>query len=206
MAPLTVDPEALYAAGSAVAATGEGLAANLAILTAGFSAHTGVDRAGEVFGLAYQEKAESILKAAAAAVNACRKSGAVIQQGASNYSIADAASTLGGGRGALEPPRPPAELAAPAPPGTWGPGQPPPPLWSLVQSFLLVAWPDGDVAGLRAVACRWRAFGAAAKGVRGTLNASKTLFDSQHIPEGDHIDRALTEIGHSTRGIPGALQ
>ncbi|WP_082948132.1 TNT domain-containing protein [Mycobacterium sp. 852014-52450_SCH5900713] len=201
MAPLAVDPEALYAAGSAVAAAGDSLAANLSILTAGFSAHTGVDRAGEVFGLTYQEKAESVLKAAAAAVNACRKSGAVIQQGASNYSHVDAASTLGGGRGALTPPSPPAELAAPGPPGTWGPGQPPPPLWALVQSFVLEAWPDGDVAGLRAAASRWRAFGAAATGVKGTLNASKMLFDGQHIPEGEKIDHALTEIGSSTATI-----
>ncbi|BBZ69962.1 TNT domain-containing protein [Mycobacterium paraseoulense] len=201
MAPLAVDPEAMFAAGSAVQAAGEGLAANLSILTAGFSAHTGVDRAGEVFGLTYQEKAESVLKAAAAAVNACRTSGAVIQQGASNYSHVEAASTLGGGSGALEPPSPPAELAAPGPPGTWGPGQPPPPLWSLVQSFVLEAWPDGDVAGLRAAASRWRAFGAAAHGVKGTLDASKTLFDSQHIPEGENIDNALKEIGSSTATI-----
>ncbi|WP_082973830.1 glycohydrolase toxin TNT-related protein [Mycobacterium sp. E1386] len=201
MAPLSVDPEALYAAGSAVAAAGDSLAANLSILTAGFSAHTGVDRAGEVFGLTYQEKAESVLKAAAAAVNACRKSGAVIQQGASNYSHVDAASTLGGGRSALTQPSPPAELAAPGPPGTWGPGQPPPPLWALVQSFVLEAWPDGDVAGLRAAASRWRAFGAAATGVKGTLNASKMLFDGQHIPEGEKIDHALTEIGSSTATI-----
>lgn len=198
MAPLSVDPEVMFAAGNAVQAAGEGLSANLAILTAGFSAHTGVDRAGEVFGLAYQGKAESVLKAAAAAVNACRRTGAVIQQGASNYSHVEAASTLGGGSGALNPPSPPAELAAPAPPGTWGPGQPPPPLWGLVQSFVLEAWPDGDVAGLRAAASRWRAFGAAAKGVKGTLSASKTLFDSQHIPEGEKIDNALNEIGSST--------
>lgn len=194
----------MFAAGSAVQAAGEGLAANLSILTAGFSAHTGVDRAGEVFGLTYQDKAESVLKAAAAAVNACRKSGAVIQQGASNYSHAEAASTLGGGSAALEPPSPPAELAAPGPPGTWGPGQPPPPLWSLVQSFVLEAWPDGDVAGLRAAASRWRAFGAAAKGVKGTLDASKALFDSQHIPEGEKIDNALSQIGTST-GVIGGL-
>lgn len=151
--------------------------------------------------MTYQEKAESVLKAAAAAVNACRKSGAVIQQGASNYSHVDAASTLGGGRGALTPPSPPAELAAPGPPGTWGPGQPPPPLWALVQSFVLEAWPDGDVAGLRAAASRWRAFGAAATGVKGSLNASKMLFDGQHIPEGEKIDHALTEIGSSTATI-----
>lgn len=201
MAPLVVDPEAMYAAGSAVSATGDALAANLAVLTAGFSAHTGVDRAGEVFGLSYQEKAESVLKAIAAAVNACRKTGARIQQGAANYSNVEAASTLGGGSGALTAPAPPAELAVPGPPGTWGPGQPPPPLWSLVQSLILESWPDGDVAGLRAAASHWRAFGAAANGAGATLTASKALFDGQHVPEGDHIDRALTEIGHSTAVI-----
>ena len=85
MAPLVVDPEAMFAAGSAVVAAGDGLAANLTVLTAGFAANTGHDLAGEVFGLAYQDAAGSLLKAAAAAINACRHSGAVIQQGAANY-------------------------------------------------------------------------------------------------------------------------
>ena len=94
MGPLAVDPEALFAAGSAVVAAGDGLAANLTALTAGFAAHTGLDAAGTVFGLGYQDTAESLLKAAATAINACRHSGALIQQGASNYSKAEAASTL----------------------------------------------------------------------------------------------------------------
>ncbi|AFC53783.1 MULTISPECIES: glycohydrolase toxin TNT-related protein [Mycobacterium] len=201
MAPLAVDPEAMYAAGSAVVAAGDGLAASLTILTAGFSAHTGVDRAGEVFGLGYQDTAESLLKAAAAAVNACRKCGAIIQQGAANYSNVDAASTLGGGGGVLQSPSPPAELAAPKAPGTMGPGEPPPLLWAVVQSFVLELWPDGDVAGLRAAASRWRGFAAAAKGVQGTLNGAKALFDSQHIPEGEKLDHALSEIGSAAAAI-----
>lgn len=191
----------MYAAGSAVVAAGDGFAASLTILTAGFSAHTGVDRAGEVFGLGYQDAAESLLKAAAAAVNACRKCGAIIQQGASNYSNVDAASTLGGGGGGLKSPSPPAELAAPKAPGTMGPGEPPPLLWAVVQSLVLELWPDGDVAGLRAAASCWRGFAAAAKGVQGTLNGSKALFDSQHIPEGEGIDHALDEIGSAAATI-----
>lgn len=191
----------MYAAGSAVVAAGDGLAASLSILTAGFSAHTGVDRAGEVFGLAYQDTAESLLKAAAAAVNACRQCGAIIQQGAANYSNVDAASTLGGGGGVLKPPSPPAELAAPKAPGTMGPGEPPPLLWAVVQSLVLELWPDGDVAGLRAAASRWRGFAAAAQGVQGTLNGAKALFDSQHIPEGEKIDNALAEIGSAAATI-----
>lgn len=191
----------MYAAGSAVVAAGDGLAASLTVLTAGFSAHTGVDRAGEVFGLGYQDSAESLLKAATAAVNACRKCGAIIQQGAANYSNVDAASTLGGGGGVLQSPSPPAELAAPKAPGTMGPGEPPPLLWAVVQSLVLELWPDGDVAGLRAAASRWRGFAAAAKGVQGTLNGAKALFDSQHIPEGEKLDHALSEIGSAAAAI-----
>ncbi len=191
----------MYAAGSAVAAIGDSLAANLTILTAGFSAHTGVDRAGEVFGLGYQDSAESMLKAAAGVVNACRKCGALIQQGASNYSAAEAASTLGGGSGALPAASAPADLAAPGPPGTWGKGGPPPLLWAVIQALVSEVWPDGDVAGLHAAASRWHGFAAAMNGVQGTLNASKALFDSQHIPEGEKIDHALAEIGAAAAAI-----
>ncbi|ETZ68762.1 hypothetical protein L841_1615 [Mycobacterium sp. MAC_080597_8934] len=191
----------MYAAGSAVAAIGDSLAANLTILTAGVSAHTGVDRAGEVFGLGYQDSAETLLKAAAAVVNACRKCGALIQQGASNYSAAEAASTLGGGSGVLPAPSAPADLAAPGPPGTWGKGEPPPLLWAVIQALVSEVWPDGDVAGLHAAASRWHGFAAAMNGVQGTLNASKALFDSQQIPEGERIDHALAEIGAAAAAI-----
>lgn len=195
MALLVVDPEALYAAGSAVAAAGGGLAANLTVLAAGFSAHTGLDAAGAVFGLGYQDAAEQLLKAVAAGINACRKCGALIQQGAANYSKAEAASTLGGGGGVLQAPPPPGEITPPGPPGTWGKGEPPPLLWAVVESFVDDVWPDGDVGGLHAAAARWRSFGAAASGMQGALSASKLLFDGQHIPEGAKIDEALSKIG-----------
>lgn len=196
MVSLAVDPKALFAAGSAVVAAGDGLAANLTVLTAGFAANTGHDVAGEVFGLGYQDAAGSLLKAAAAAINACRHCGALIQQGASNYSRAEAASTLGGGGGVLQAPAEPGTIAAPGPPGTWGPGSPPPLLWEVVESFVDDVWPDGDVPGLHAAAARWRGFGAAAAGMRGALNASKSLFDAQQIPEGAKIDEALSQIGN----------
>ena len=195
MVPLVVDPQALFAAGSAVGAVGDGLNANLIVLTAGFAAHTGLDAAGEVFGLAYQDTAEQLLKAAAAAINACRQSGALIQQGAANYSKAEAASALGGGAGVLQAPPEPTKIAPPGPPGTWGKGEPPPLLWAVVESFVDDVWPDGDVAGLHAAAARWRGFGAAASGTQGALNASKSLFDAQQIPEGGKIDEALSKIG-----------
>src|ERR1700742_4405683 len=96
MAPLGVDPAALSAAGAAVIAIGDDVFAALGALTAGFSANTGQDAAGEVFGLAYQDAAEALLKAAAAAINALRFNGAKVQLCASNYSKAEAASTVGG--------------------------------------------------------------------------------------------------------------
>lgn len=193
--PLVVDPEALFAVGSAVGAAGEGLTANLTILTSGFAAHTGLDAAGTVFGLAYQDAAGSLLKAVAAAINACRQSGALIQQGASNYSKAEAASTLGGGGDVLRAPPAPVKIAAPGPPGTWGKGDPPPLLWAVVQSFVDDLWPDGDAAGIRAAATRWRGFAGAAGGMRSALTAAKSLLHAQQIPEGGKIDDALSQIG-----------
>jgi uncharacterized protein YukE len=192
--PLVVDPQALFAVGSAVVAAGDGLAANLTVLTAGFAANTGHDAAGEVFGLGYQDAAEKLLQAAAAAVNACRQSGAKIQQGAANYSNVEAASNIRGGEGALQAPPEPANISPPGPPGTLGPGQPPPLLWAVVQSFVDDVWPDGDVAGMHAAAARWRGFSMAAAGVRDSLNAAMVLMDAHQIPEGGKIDVALSQI------------
>ena len=185
----------MYAAGSAVVAAGDGLAASLTVLTAGFAAHTGLDSAGTVFGLAYQDAAEQLLKAAAAGINACRQCGALIQQGAANYSKAEAASTLGGGSGVLQAPPEPPKITPPGPPGTWGKGEPPPLLWAVVESFVDDVWPDGDVAALHSAAARWRSFGATASSMKSALSASTALFDGQHIPEGDKIDEALSKIG-----------
>lgn len=126
MAPIAVDPDALSAAGSAVLAAGDGLDAAMTVLAAGFSANTGLDVAGEVFGLSYQASAESLLNAAAAAINACRRNGVMIQVDASNWSTAEAASKLGGGASVLPAPAEPTKIGAPGPPATLGPGEPPP--------------------------------------------------------------------------------
>ena len=198
---LAVDPEALAAAGGAVVATGDGLGATMAVLTAGFGANTGLDVAGMVFGLSYQSTAESLLKLATAAVNACRCNGAAIQASASNYSRAEAASRLGGGGGVLSAPSEPVRIGSPGPPGTLGPGEPPPLLWALVQSFVDDVWPDGDVPALHAAAGCWRAFGSAASGMQGALDASKTIVGTQQIPEADLIGGALSQMGGAVDGL-----
>ena len=166
----------------------------MAVLTAGFGANTGLDAAGTVFGLAYQSAAESLLKVAAAAINACRCNGARIQLSASNYSKAEAASTLGGGGSVLQPPGEPVKIVPPGPPGTLGPGEPPPLLWAFVQSFVDDVWPNSDVAALHAAAGCWRSFGATVSGMEGALNASKTLVGTQEIPEGERINEVLSRI------------
>jgi hypothetical protein len=198
--PLAVDPETLSAAGSAVVAAGDGLDAAMAVLTAGFGANTGLDAAGTVFGLAYQSAAESLLKVAAAAINACRYNGSRIQLSAANYSKAEAASTLGGGGGVLQPPGEPVKIAPPRPPGTLGPGEPPPLLWALVQSFVDDVWPNGDVTALHAAAGCWRSFGGTVCGMQGALDASKTLVGTQQIAEGERINQVLS---HIVAGIDG---
>ena len=195
MAPLAVDPAALSAAGAAVIAVGDDLAAAVGALTAGFSANTGQDAAGEVFGLAYQDAAEALLKAAAAAINALRFNGAKIQLCASNYSKAEAASTLGGGGGVLPAPGEPVRSAAPGPPGTLGPGVAAPLLWALVEAFIDGLWPNGDVAAMRAAAGKWRAFGGALAGGQGALNMPKSTVDGQQIPEGALIQPVLSTMG-----------
>jgi hypothetical protein len=195
MAPLAVDPEALSAAGAAVIAAGDDVAAALGALTAGFAANTGQDSAGEVFGLAYQDAAESLLKAAAAGINALRYNGAKIQLCASNYSKAEAASTLGGGNGGVLPaPSEPAKITPPGAPGTLGPGVAAPLLWA-VEAIIADAWPNGDVAALHAAAGLWRAFGAALTGVRDALNGPKSAVGGQQIPEGALIQPVLSMIG-----------
>jgi hypothetical protein len=196
MAPLAVDPAAMSAAGAAVVAIGDDVAAALGALTAGFSANTGQDAAGEVFGLAYQDAAEALLKAAAAAINALRFNGAKIELCASNYSKAEAASTVGGGGGGVLPaPGDPVKIAAPGPPGTLGPGVAAPVLWLVVEAFIDGLWPNGDVAALRAAAGRWRAFGGALARGQDALNKPKSAVAGQRIPEGALIQPVLSTMG-----------
>ena len=195
MAPLTVDPAALLAAGAAMVAIGDDLAAALRALTAGFSANTGQDAAGEVFGLAYQDAAEALLKAASAAINALRFNGTKIELCASNYSKAEVASTVGGaGGGVLPAPGDPVKIAAPGPPGTLGPGVAAPTLWLLVEAFVGGLWPNGDVAALRAAAGRWRP--SVRRSPRGTCaEQAQVSRRRQQIPEGALIQPVLSTIG-----------
>jgi hypothetical protein len=201
MAPLAVDPAALDGAGSAVVAVGEGLAAAVGALTAGFGANTGQDAAGEVFGLNYQTAAESTLKAAAAGINACRRLGFKVQITASNYSKAEAASTLGGGVSVLPTPTEPAEFAPPGAPWTLGPGVPEPMLWAVVEAFVGDLWPNGNAAQMHAAAGCWRTFGAALHGAKDTLAGPNSVVGAQQMPESGLIQQAFCKLGDDMAAI-----
>ncbi|WP_313863041.1 hypothetical protein [Mycobacterium sp.] len=54
---------------------------------------------------------------------------------------------------------------------------------------------------MHAAAGCWRAFGSAASGMRGALNASKTLVGTQQIPEGDLIGEVLSHMGGAMDGL-----
>ncbi|EID15471.1 hypothetical protein MXEN_06511 [Mycobacterium xenopi RIVM700367] len=201
MAPLAVDPGALDGAGSAVSAVGDGLAAAVGALTAGYGANTGQDSAGEVFGLEYQSAAESTLQASAAAINACRSVGFKVRLGASNYSKAEAASTLGGGADVLPPPAQPSEFAGPGAPGTLGPGVPEPLLWSVVESFVGDLWPNGNAAQIHAAAGCWRTFGAALHGAKDALAGPNSVVGAQQMPESGLIQQAVSKLGDDMAAI-----
>jgi hypothetical protein len=202
MAPLGVDPAALDGAGSAVSASGDGLAAAVGALTPGYGANTGQDAAGEGFGLNYQDAAESTLKAAAAAINACCSVGFKVRVGASNYSKAEAASMLGGGGAdALPPPAQAADFAPPGAPGTLGPGVPEPLLWAAVEAFVGDLWPNGNTAQMHAAAGCWRTFGAALHGAKDALAGPNSVVGAQQMPEGGLIQRAFSKLGDDMAAI-----
>ncbi len=195
MPPIAVDPEALSGAGAAAISAGDGVAAAVGPLTAGFGANTGQDSAGEAFGLAYQDAGKSLLHAVATGINACRNAGYKVELGAFNYSRAEAGSTLGGGAATLPKPTEPGKFDAPGAPWTLGPGVPPPALWMVVQAFVGDLWPNGNPGKMHAAAGCWRAFGAALHGVKGLLSGPISVVSAQQIPEGGAIHNTFSKLG-----------
>ncbi|WP_083198664.1 hypothetical protein [Mycobacterium malmoense] len=203
MAPLSVDPEAMFVAGTGVDAAGQGLAAALGPLTAGFGINSGQDAAGLVFGLGYQNAAESLLNGAAAGIFACRYVGAKVQLCASNYSRADAASNVHGSGHVLPAPAQPQEFPAPGRPGTMGPGVAQPLLWAVVEALVDDVWPNGNGVGMQAAAGCWRGFGAALRGVGDALNGPRSAIAAQQVPEAELIQQCLSKLGTKLGDLAG---
>jgi hypothetical protein len=164
-------------------------------LTSGAGANLGQDSAGEAFALSYQDGAKSVLKAVAAGINACHTVGFKIELGASNYSRAEASSTLGGGSATLPAPMPPGNFDAPGAPWTLGPGIAEPALWGLVEEFVGDLWPNGNPGQIHAAAGCWRSFGTALQGVQHALQGPNAIVAEQHIPESALIQQAFSKLG-----------
>jgi hypothetical protein len=201
--PITVDPNALSGAGEAIGAVGEEIATAISTLDSALpgGAKSGLDPAGLAFGQTYQQLSQALLDAGAEAVNTGRSVGFGVQMSATNYSRADAASTIGGGESTLTPPDAPAEYSAPAAPSGLGGGVPPPLLWSVIQTIIPDVWPDGDPSALRASATAWQGFASTINGVVGHLTAPSGVVAGQKIPEGGQMTSAISELTKSLTKI-----
>jgi hypothetical protein len=153
------------------------------------------------FGQTYQQLSQALLDAGAEAVNAGRSVGFGVQMSATNYSRADAASTIGGGESTLTPPDAPAEYSAPAAPSGLGGGVPPPLLWSVIQTVIPDVWPDGDPTALRASATAWQGFASTINGIVGHLTGPSGVVADQKIPEGGQMASAISKLTESLSKI-----
>jgi hypothetical protein len=113
---------------------------------------------------------------------------------ATNYSRADASSTIGGGAGALTPPTAPGEFDAPSVPSPFGGGVAEPFLWSIVEMLVGDVWPNGDPGQLPAAASAWSSFASTLSGIAGQLKGPSATISGQQIPEGGAMGSALSDL------------
>ncbi|KUI25590.1 hypothetical protein AU196_22535 [Mycobacterium sp. IS-1742] len=203
MAPIVVDPDALAGAGESVTGVGDELSAAIEALSSslGGGAPSGLDAAGLAFGMAYQKSAQALLEAGTALVNASHNVGFGVGMSATNYSNANAASTIGGGAALLTAPVKPSEFSTPSTPPSLGGGVPPPFLWSVLQSFIPDTWPDGDPGRLRSSAEAWQSFASAIGGIAGGLSGPAGVIAGQQIPEGGAMTSAMSELSRSLSDV-----
>lgn len=206
MPPLAVDPTVLSAAGVSVAAVGDGVSAAMSTLTGAFNANTGQDASGVMFGRQYENTARDLLKAVAAGVNACRKTGYGIQVSAVNYSRAEAQADISGRAQPLPSPPCPASVSAAAAPSAQGAGVAEPMMWAAVEFLVGDLWPNGDPAAMRTAAAAWRAFGASLYGVPGDMAGSYNVISAQQIPEGELIKAPIRDIGTGLSSVGCSCQ
>jgi PE family len=196
VAPIVVDPEVLAGAAVSISGVGDLIAAALSTLASALpnGAIAGHDAAGLAFGQAYKQAGQALLNAAAAAVNGGRKVGFGVQMSATNYSRADASSTIGGIDTVLSPPAPPGKFDAPSISSPFGGGVAQPFLWSMVEMLVGGVWPDGDPAQLRAAAGAWSSFASTLAGIGGELAGPSAAVSGQQIPEGPAMGVALSDL------------
>ncbi|WP_231978383.1 hypothetical protein [Mycobacterium sp. E3298] len=179
------------------------MAAALGPLTAGFGINSGQDAAGLMFGLGYQNAAQSLLNGAAAGVFACRYLGAKVQLCASNYSRAEAASNVRGSGHMLPTPAQPQDFPPPGRPRTVGAGVAQPLLWAVVEALVDDVWPNGNGVGMHAAAGCWRGFGDALRAVGHGLDGPKSVVAGQQVPEAQLVQQVLSELGSKLEKLAG---
>lgn len=205
MTRIDVDPEALAGAGRAISELGDQFAAAVSALSSSLEggAPTGLDAAGAAFGLAYQKSAHALMDAGSALVNGSRNIGFGIGMSATNYSHAEAASTVGGGAAPLTAPEKPVDVDAPPCPPSLGGGAPPPFLWTVLQTFIPNTWPDGDAGRVQASAAAWQTFASAIKAAADEMSASSLTISAQQIPEAGAITTAVSRLATSITDTAG---
>lgn len=196
---LDVDPSVLAGAGTQLSGEGDKLAAALSALLGGISgAMVGHDGAAVEFGEEYVGSGQKELKAAAAAVNACRRMGYGIGMSAHNYALSNAMSTPGGGTPSVGLPAEAPTASAPTMPRPFGAGVAAPALWTVVETFVGYLWPDGDPATVRAAAQAWITFADALTGAAQDVGNAKGVIASQKIQEGEQVSAAIDDL---SRGL-----
>jgi uncharacterized protein YoxC len=200
---IVVDPETLAGAGRAVTGIGDEFAAAVGTLSSslGGGAPSGFDAAGLAFGMAYQKSARALLDAGAALVTASHNVGFGVSMSATNYSQAEASSTIGGGAAPLTAPEKPGHFDTPSCPSSLGGGVMPPFLWSVLETFIPDTWPDGDPGRLKATAQAWETFGSTIKGIAGELTGPSGVIGGQQIPEGAAMMSAVSKLSQSLSGV-----
>jgi hypothetical protein len=139
MAPLTVDPEVLNGAGTAVISVGDGLGSTVSTLTtalAGCHGMSGDDPAGAAFGHSYDNSASKLLEAMATTRNGLCRLGDGVRISAHNYSIAEANSNIAGHSHSLPGPHPTGSISAGSTPSSIGHGAGPPAGWGWVSKYI----------------------------------------------------------------------
>jgi hypothetical protein len=205
VAPIVVDPDVLSGAGESVGDVGDELAAAVGTLAYWLpeGAMAGYDAAGRTFGQTYQQAAQALLDAAGEGVNAGRKIRFGVQMSATNYSRADASSTIGSGATPLAAPAPPAGFDAPVVSSPLGEGVAEPALWSMVSMLVGDLWPSGDPKQLRSAAGAWQTFSSTLSGIGGRLSGPSSVIGGQQIPEGEAMTNALSQLGRGLNDIGG---
>lgn len=211
MAPLACDPTALDGAGATVLASGVSLGSVISALTtalAGTAGMAGDDPVGAALGRAYDGAAAKVIEAMTGTRNGLCSIGDGVRMSAHNYALAEGMSDVTGRASVLPTPPVTAPLtAASHPPSAVGAGSSAPAGWSWVAPYIGMIWPTGDSAKLRAAAAAWTTAGAnfmttefAAGG------ATMAAVAAQQIPEGDAINKALTDASGAAISVAGQCQ